>query len=384
MEREHFGSRLRMTDPNDPGDSLLYRPALPIRGRATVVFGGSEAALKHVAAMLRGGARVTLVAPEASATLDDLADRSVITWNKREFEESDLDDAWLVAAATGLSTLDDRIEAACEDRRLWCVRERSSVREGGRTGQVVLVSGGPGDPGLLTVAGLEAIRAADVVVTDRLAPVAVLGDLPSDVEVVDVGKVPFGRATPQEEINRILVDHAKRGRNVVRLKGGDSFLFGRGGEELLACAEAGVPVSVIPGVTSALAVPALVGIPATHRGLTQGVTVVSGHVPPQSPASTIDYGALARSGTTLILLMAVRNLDAIVTELLEHGLPDDTPAATVANGTMPNQRIIRSALISIAHDVADAGIEPPAITVIGAVAGLPTRFWSGLSPVASG
>lgn len=238
------------------------------------------------------------------------------------------------------------------------------------TGQVVLVGGGPGDPGLMTVAGRQALFAADVVVTDRLGPVAVLEELDARIEVIDVGKIPFGRATPQEEINRILVDQARRGRTVVRLKGGDSFLFGRGGEEYLACTAAGVPVRVIPGVTSALAVPALAGVPATHRGLSQGVSVISGHVPPGSPQSTLDYGALARSGTTLVLLMAVTNLEAITAELLAQGLPADTPAVTVADGSMPTQRILHGTAATIAAACAEVGIEPPAITVIGAVAGL--------------
>lgn len=251
-----------------------------------------------------------------------------------------------------------------------------------RTGQVVLVGGGPGDPGLMTVAGLDAVHAADVVVTDRLAPTSILDDLAPDIEVIDVGKVPFGRATPQEEINRILVDHARRGRNVVRLKGGDSFLFGRGGEEYLACTAAGVPVTVIPGVTSAFAVPALAGVPANHRGLSQGVSVVSGHVPPGSPQSTLDYGALARSGTTLVLLMAVTNLDAITTELLAEGLPGDTPAVTAANGSTSAQRVLRGTLATIARDAAEAGVEPPAITVIGSVAALSEQL--STEPTTSG
>ena len=238
------------------------------------------------------------------------------------------------------------------------------------TGQVILVGGGPGDPGLMTVAGREALFAADVVVTDRLGPVAVLDELGPGVEVIDVGKVPFGRATPQEEINRILVEQARRGRKVVRLKGGDSFLFGRGGEEHLACTAAGVPVTVIPGVTSAFSVPALVGVPATHRGLSQGVSVISGHVPPDSPHSTLDYGALARSGTTLVLLMAVTNLAAITAELLAQGMPGDTPAVMVENGSTPSQRILRGTLATIAQQASEVGVEPPAITVIGAVAGL--------------
>ena len=247
------------------------------------------------------------------------------------------------------------------------------------SGQVVLVGGGPGDPGLMTVAGLDAVRTADVVVTDRLGPVSILDYLGPGVEVIDVGKVPFGPATPQEEINRILVEHARLGRKVVRLKGGDSFLFGRGGEEYLACTDAGVPVTVIPGVTSAFAVPALAGIPATHRGLSQGASVVSGHVPPGSPQSTLDYGALARSGTTLVLLMAVTNLAAITDQLLAEGLPGDTPAVTIENGSTPDQRVLRGTLAIIAQQDADAGVAPPAVTVIGKVAALSGQLAPGRS-----
>lgn len=246
----------------------------------------------------------------------------------------------------------------------------NTVADENAPGRVVLVGGGPGDPGLMTVAGLDALRTADIVVADRLAPVSMLDDLSPDVEVIDVGKIPFGKATPQEEINRILVDHARLGRTVVRLKGGDSFLFGRGGEEYLACTAAGVSVTVIPGVTSAFSVPALAGVPATHRGLSQGVSVISGHVPPGSPQSTLDYGALARSGTTLVLLMAVTNLEAITAELLAKGLPGDTPAVTVADGSTSTQRVLRGTLATIAEACVEAGIEPPAITIIGAVAGL--------------
>ena len=237
-------------------------------------------------------------------------------------------------------------------------------------GRVVLVGGGPGDPGLMTVAGLEAVRTADVVVTDRLGPVAILDELDPGIEVIDVGKVPFGPATPQEEINRILVEQARRGRTVARLKGGDSFLFGRGAEEYLACTAAGVPVTVIPGVTSAFSVPALAGVPATHRGLAQGVSVISGHVPPGHPQSTLDYAALARSGTTLVLLMAVTTLPAITAELLEQGMAADTPAVMIENGSTPAQRVLRGTLASIARQAAGAEVAPPAITVIGAVAGL--------------
>ena len=152
------------------------------------------------------------------------------------------------------------------------------------TGRVTLVGGGPGDPGLLTVAGLEALRTADVVLYDHLAPLACLDECPSGVLLIDVGKIPGGRATSQQRINELLVEHALAGRHVVRFKGGDSFVFGRGGEEVIACAEAGVPVAVVPGVTSAVAGPALAGVPVTHRGVVQAFTVVSGHVPPGHPA----------------------------------------------------------------------------------------------------
>ncbi|MBB1020944.1 uroporphyrinogen-III C-methyltransferase [Dietzia sp. E1] len=250
--------------------------------------------------------------------------------------------------------------------------ERADRATGGEQcpGRVVLVGGGPGDPGLMTVAGLEAVRTADVVVTDRLGPVSILDELDPGIEVIGVGKVPFGLATPQEEINRILIEQARRGRTVVRLKGGDSFLFGRGAEEHLACTAAGVPVTVIPGVTSALSVPALAGVPATHRGLSQGVSVISGHVPPGDPQSTLDYGALARSGTTLVLLMAVTTLPAITAELLAEGMPAGTPAVTIENGSTPVQRVLHGTLASIARQAAEAEVAPPAITVIGAVAGL--------------
>jgi uroporphyrin-III C-methyltransferase len=350
-----------------------YRLTLDVMNRPAVVFGGDGAAMRHVAALLQAGADVTVVSGQAGATIVDLAERGLVTWHRREFDDADLRDTWLAVAATGHPELDDRIASACESRRIWCRRDQFGARRTGGRGRVILVGGGPGDPGLLTVAGLEALRSADVVVTDRLAPVSVLAELDADVDVIDVGKIPFGKATPQHEINRILTEHARGGKTVVRLKGGDSFLFGRGGEELLACAEADVEVSVIPGVTSALAVPAVAGVPITHRGLVQGVTVVSGHVAPENPASTVDYAALARAGTTLVFLMAVTTLPAITKALAAHGLAADTPAVTIENGTLAAQRVVRGTLADIAGAVAEAGIAPPAITVIGAVAEFEAR-----------
>ncbi|MDN5803727.1 MAG: uroporphyrinogen-III C-methyltransferase [Microlunatus sp.] len=235
-------------------------------------------------------------------------------------------------------------------------------------GHVTLGGGGPGDPGLITVAGLAAIRQADVVVCDRLAPLAVLSQAPADVQVIDVAKIPRGEHTPQERINQLLVEHGRAGRRVVRLKGGDSFVFGRGGEELLACAEAGVEVSVIPGVTSAVAAPALAGIPLTHRTLTQGFTVVSGHLPPGHPGSTLDWAALAGGNTTLVIMMGMATLPEIAAELVLRGLNPHTPAATVADGGLPTQRSVRATVATIAEQTRHAGLKPPAIIVIGAVA----------------
>jgi len=234
-------------------------------------------------------------------------------------------------------------------------------------GGVTLVGAGPGDPGLMTVAGRNAVERADVVLTDRLVSSGVLEWARPDAEIVDVGKEPHGRATPQEKINRLLVEHALAGRNVVRLKGGDSFVFGRGGEEVLACTEAGVRVHVIPGVSSATAVPALAGIPVTHRGLSRGFTVISGHVPPGDPDCTFDYGALAQTGTTLVVLMGVRTLPQITAALLAAGWPAECPAAVVADGATPRQRIVTGTVADIAVCAAAAAIEPPAITVIGEV-----------------
>ncbi len=236
--------------------------------------------------------------------------------------------------------------------------------------EVVLVGGGPGDPDLLTVAGLRAVRQADVIVHDRLGPVSVLQEARPGAELINVGKIPRGAFTPQEEINAILIDRARRGLRIVRLKGGDSFVFGRGGEEWQACAEAGVAVRVIPGVTSAVAVPALAGIPVTHRSLSQGFTVVSGHVPPGDPRSQVDWKALARTGTTLVLLMAVKFLPEITAALVDAGLRATTPAVIVADGSTPEQRFWSATVVDIAEVAEANAVRPPAIVVIGDVAAL--------------
>jgi uroporphyrin-III C-methyltransferase len=275
-----------------------------------------------------------------------------------------LDGAALLVPATGDPDLD---ADAAQD--VLAVRPAVPLLPGGDgRGEVVLVGGGPGDPGLLTIAGLEAVRTADVLVVDRLAPLLVLQQVRPGAEVIDVAKIPRGTFTPQERINELLVEHGSAGRRVVRLEGGDNFIFGRGGEECQACAATGIPVRIVPGVSSAIAAPALAGIPPTHRQLTQGFTVVSSHLAAGDSGSTLDWAALARAGTTLVILMGVATLPAITAELVAQGLPADTPAATVADAGLPSQRQVRGRVNDIAALTMGAGIRPPTITIIGAVA----------------
>ena len=348
-------------------------PDLDVAGRQVVVCGGSPAALGVITDLHAAGAVITVYADAVPTTVRDLADRSLITWHRRAWTETDLAAAALVVPASSDRAENDRIGAALRavgrlsTVPLETVQDAAHPRAG--AGHVTLVGGGPGDPGLLTVAGLAAIRRADVIICDRLAPLAVLSQAPAGVEVIDVAKIPRGEFTSQERINELLVQHGRAGRRVVRLKGGDSFIFGRGGEELLACAEAGVPVTVIPGVSSAIAAPALAGIPLTHRSLTQGVTIVSAHLPPDHPGSTLDWSALARANTTLVIMMGVATLPAVSAELIAQGMAPATPAATIADAGLPSQRSVRATLVTIADTTTTAGITPPAITVIGAVAG---------------
>ncbi|WP_420120853.1 uroporphyrinogen-III C-methyltransferase [Nakamurella sp.] len=340
---------------------------LPVRGRRVLVVGGGDRGLGRIAALRDAGADVHVVAPAVAAAVADLAERGLVRWAARAVTEDD-------GASAALVVVDDAATAPqvrdwAERRGVFCLEPAAAApAPAGGVGRVILVGGGPGDPGLLTVAGLAAVRAADVIVTDRLAPLAVLDQAPPGVEIVDVGKIPRGRFTPQERINEVLVEYARAGRTVVRLKGGDNFVFGRGGEEWQACAAAGIEVQVIPGVSSAVGVPALAGIPLTHRTANQGFTVITAHVPPGDPRSTLDYAALARTGTALVILMGVATLPAVTAELIRHGLDPATPAATVADGGLPGQRVVRAVVAAIAEVTAAAGIRPPAITVIGSVA----------------
>lgn len=242
-----------------------------------------------------------------------------------------------------------------------------------RPGTVYLVGAGPGDPGLLTLRGADCLARADVVLHDYLVNPVLLERARPDAERVYVGKQGGGPSVSQDEINRVLVARARAGRTVVRLKGGDPFIFGRGGEEAEALAEAGVPFEVVPGVTSAIAGPAYAGIPLTHRDLVSTVTFVTGHEDPAKARSSIDWAALARGGT-LVFFMGVKTLPAIVAQLLAHGRPADTPAAVIRWGTRAEQETVVGTLADIAEQVRARGIKPPALTVVGEVVRLRERM----------
>ncbi|MEU8072616.1 uroporphyrinogen-III C-methyltransferase [Micromonospora sp. NPDC049151] len=406
-----------MTGPTPPSP---YPLGLRLDGRRVVVVGGGAVATRRVPALLDAGADVLLVSPELTPALRAHVDAGRLHWEPRRFVPGDLDGAWLVQVAVDDRAAAASVSAAAAERRIFCVRAddrsaasawtpavtrhgpvtvavlgggdprramavRDAVREllarkgppltpaveegtpvntGGR---VALVGAGPGDPELITVKGWRLLTEAEVVVADRLVPGLLLDELRPDVELVDASKIPYGPSRAQEEINRILVDRARAGKVVVRLKGGDPYVFGRGGEELLACAEAGVPVTVVPGVTSAIAVPEVAGVPVTHRGVAHEFTVVSGHLAPDAPASLVRWDALAGLRGTLVILMGLKNLAAISATLIAHGKPAQTPAAVIQEGTTAGQRTLRSTLATVAADVEAAALRPPAIVVLGDV-----------------
>jgi len=237
-----------------------------------------------------------------------------------------------------------------------------------RPGTVALVGAGPGDPGLLTLRAAQLLGQADVVLTDRLVSKEVLEHVRPQAQVVDVGKTSWtGTAPRQDDINAQLVRHAEAGRRVVRLKGGDPFVFGRGSEEAEALVAAGIAFEVVPGVTSAVAVPAYAGIPVTARGHTQDVCVVTGHLDPDDPGSRVRWHALATGPGTLVILMGQDRLSVLTTGLVRHGRSADTPAACIEQGTTAHQRVVVSTLEHLARDVAEAGLRAPVTTVVGEV-----------------
>lgn len=387
---------------------------LELRGRRVLLAGGGPVSARRAAGFAADGAAVVVVAPQLCEDLVDLARAGTVAWVPREVARGDLAGAWLVHTATGDPGVDAAVARWAEAERIFCVDSGSAaagtarvpatadvaglrigvlaqtpdpartarVRDAlathlmtGRAdvrhvrshfGRVILVGGGPGAEDLITVRGLLALRSADVVVTDRLGPTGLLDDLPPDVEIIDVGKSPGHHPVPQHEINALLVEQARRGRTVVRLKGGDPFVLGRGGEEIQACHAADVEVQVVPGVSSALAVPAAAGIPVTHRGVATAFHVITGH---EGLTPAVADGL--RSGSvTVVVLMGVARLPELVQQALAAGVSGTTPFAVVERGWLPGQRVVRADLAGAPQAVAAAGVGAPAVMVIGGVAGL--------------
>lgn len=239
-----------------------------------------------------------------------------------------------------------------------------------KSGSVTLVGGGPGAWDLLTIRGLRALEAADVILTDHLGPsnqLAAFLDI-TGKEIIDVAKLPYGKQVAQERINQLLIEHANAGKRVVRLKGGDPYVFGRGFEELEACREAGIHCETVPGVTSAIAVPAAADIAVTQRGKNHAVTIVSGHLAPGHPKSLVDWDALARLGGTIVIIMGVRNVEAITATLLDAGLAPTTPAAVIQEGETTQQRAFYTTVAQLARVMHEQRVAAPAVYVIGEVA----------------
>ena len=403
------------------------KPALPVvldlTGRLVVAVGGGPVSARRVRAFLDEGAVVRVVAPWLCEDLRELALAGRMDWLERDYAgPGDLEGAWFAHTATGEPSVDREVAADAEALRVWCVDATDAagttasvaaraevttpdgrvtvaayaagdpglavtVRDGveralvsgtldlrrtrthGRRGWVALVGGGPGIDGLLTARGHELLASADVVVVDRLAPRAVVDRLPASVRVIDVGKTPGHHPVPQSRINDLLVEEAQRGLGVVRLKGGDPYVLGRGGEERDACEAHGIRVEVVPGVTSAVSVPAAAGIPVTHRGVARGFTVVTGHE---------DIPVLPTGGDhTLVLLMGVTQL-ARTTELLAlHGRSADCPVAVVERGFAPDQRTTVGTVATIAELARDRGVRAPAVVVVGDVVRLGPDWRAG-------
>jgi uroporphyrin-III C-methyltransferase / precorrin-2 dehydrogenase / sirohydrochlorin ferrochelatase len=394
-----------------------YLVGLRLNGKKVVVVGGGSVAQRRIPLLLANGADVHVITRAATPAVEALEG---ITLVLRDFRAGDLDGAWYVIAATSEPAVNEAIVAEAERQRIFCVRAdvaidgtavtpasfeydglsvgvlaggehrrsaaiRSAINEALQQGVigdfrapesqhtgVALVGGGPGDPELITVKGRRLLAQADVVVADRLAPQELLAELPPHVEVIDAAKIPYGRSMAQDAINEVLIDRAKAGKFVVRLKGGDPYVFARGHEELLACAAAGIPVTVVPGVTSAIAVPAMAGVPVTHRGVTHEFVVVSGHVAPGHPESLVNWDALAALSGTIVLLMAVERIELFASALLEGGRPAETPVLVVQHGTTAAQRTLKTTLAEASEHIRAEGIRPPAIIVIGAVAAFAT------------
>ncbi len=399
-----------------------YPLGLDLTGRRVLVAGGGSVALRRLPGLLAAGADVLLVAPEVTPAIEPLTQapggpgRLVLA--RRQVAAADLDGAWFVLAATDSTAANQALAGWAADRRVFCVRADAAgggtartpasgrhdgmsvavwggddprravgvrdavlqgLAEGRLTAQrhrldgarplpgIALVGAGPGDPELITVLGARLLGQADVVVADRLIPASLLAGLGEHVEVIDAAKLPRGRSMPQEQIEALLVERATAGRFVVRLKGGDPHLFGRGHEEVQAALAAGLPVRVVPGVSSALAVPGLAGIPLTAKGVAQEVRIVSGHLAPGADGSLVDWPALGRSAATVVVLMGLQTVGETSAALIAGGRPPQTPAAAIEQGSLPGQRVVEARLDALAAAVRSAGLRPPTILVIGPV-----------------
>ena len=392
-----------------------YLVGLRLAGKKVVVIGGGTVAQRRLGLLIASGADVHVITRAATPAVEAMAG---ITLSLRDYRSGDLEGAWYAIAATDDPQVNAAVVAEAESRRIFCVRAdaaragtavtpatfdyeglavgvlaggehrrsaaiRSAIREAFQRGVitvdtpdvvhggVALVGGGPGDPELITVRGRRLLAHADVVIADRLAPPALLAELGPHVEVIDAAKIPYGRAMAQEAINAVMIERARAGKFVVRLKGGDPFVFARGYEEVLACADAGIPVTVVPGVSSAIAVPAAAGVPVTHRSVTHEFVVVSGHVAPGDPESLVNWNALAAMSGTIVLMMAVERIELFVDALIKGGRPAQTPVLVVQSGTTPAERTLRATLADAPERIRAEGIRPPAIVVIGTVAGFP-------------
>lgn len=233
-------------------------------------------------------------------------------------------------------------------------------------GYVSLVGAGPGDPELITVRGLKRLRSANLVAYDRLVSPNLLDEAPIFAERVYVGK-EAGNGHDQAEIERLMIASARQGKHVVRLKGGDPFVFGRGGEEMATLIAAGIPVEVVPGITSAIAAPALAGIPMTHRDFSSSVTIVTGHEVPGKPEESVDWDRMTTASGTLVILMGLSRLESLCTRLIEAGRHEDTPAAVIASGSLPEQRSVTASLADLPAATEEAGLGSPAVIVVGEV-----------------
>ncbi|MEV0321335.1 uroporphyrinogen-III C-methyltransferase [Streptomyces sp. NPDC050658] len=399
-------------------ENPAYPVGLRLTGRRTIVLGGGQVAQRRLPALIAAGADILLVSPSATPSVEAMADAGEITWERRRYAEGDLKDAWYALIATGDTEANTAASAEAEANRVWCVRSddadaataltpatgrsegvtvavlttdihdrdprrtaaiRDALVEGLRDGSLVaphqrsrtpgvaLVGGGPGDPDLITIRGRRLLAEADVVIADRLGPRDLLDELPPHVEVIDAAKIPYGRFMAQEAINNALIEHAKQGKSVVRLKGGDPFVFGRGMEEAQALAEAGISCTVVPGISSSISVPGAAGIPVTHRGVAHEFTVVSGHVAPDDERSLVDWPSLAKLRGTLVVLMGVDKIGKIAEALVAHGRSPETPVALIQEGTTAAQRRVDATLATVAAQVAAHEVRPPAVIVIGEV-----------------